>query len=155
MFLRQTLLLPAFAFVATALFLTPAPSQATARSCASGDATGTWINPKVPEFGTAEGKLLEDGIETYVLRTDLEATPSGNLYTIQGDIRGKLESLTSSTVYEINGSYEGLRFSGAGTYLMTVTTAPGGVFVGEISGTFRHKPGKAYGEFDGTFELCP
>ena len=155
MFLRQTLVLPALALLAAALFLAPAQTHPMSLTCSSGDATGTWINPKVPDTGTAEGKLLEDGVETWLIRTDLEATPSGDLYTIQGDIRGKLESLTSDTVYELNGTYEGLRFSGAGTYLMTVTTAPGGVFVGEISGTFAHKPGKAYGTFDGTFELCP
>lgn len=155
MFLRQTLLLPALAFVAAALFLTPAPTQATARLCASGTATGTWINPKDGELGKAEGKLLEVGLETYVLRTDLEATTPSNPHRIAGDIRGKLESLTTDTVYKLDGTYEGSSFSGAGAYVMRITRVPSGDFVGEISGTFRHKPGKAYGDFAGTFDLCP
>lgn len=155
MFLRQHLVLPTLALAAAATFLAPARTNPTALMCTSGTATGTWINPKAPDTGSVEGKLLEDGIETYVVRADLIAAPSGNWTTLQGAISGKLESLTSNTVYRIDGVYEGLRFSGTGAYHMVVTTAPGGVYVGDISGSFAHKPGKAYGTFNGTFDLCP
>lgn len=155
MFLRQALVLASITLALAVTLAVPGRTAPETLACTDGTATGTWINPKDGEPGYAAGKLLVDGSETHVFEADLVAVAPSCLYCIEGLIEGKLTDLATDTTYRVSGSYEGLAFSGAGTFHMDVTTPITDVWIGEINGTFAHKPGKAYGALDGTFTLCP